>query len=138
MQKGQKTDVTFEAIPGKSFSGKVSQVAVSSLPDVRLFKVEIAVQNPSLIIKPGMTATSTIVTEIMKDVYVFSLDVTVLRNTSRIIFLASNGMAKKVTLEDFIISGDRIIVREALPEDVQIITTGQDVLFDGMQVSIIE
>ena len=138
IKKRQKTDVTFEAIPGKSFSGKVSQVAVSSLPNVRLFKVEIAVQNPDLIIKPGMTATSTIVTEIMKDVYVFSLDVTVLRNTSRIIFLASNGKAKKVTLEDYIISGDKIVVRSALPEDGEIITTGQDVLFDGMQISIIE
>jgi len=138
IEKGQKTDVTFEAIPEKSFSGKVSQVAVSSLPDVRLFKVEITVQNPDLIIKPGMTATLTIVTEEMKDVYVFSLDVTVLRNTSRIIFLASNGMAKKVALENYIISGDKIIVRDALPEDGQIITTGQDVLFDGMQISIIE
>lgn len=138
IKKGQKTDVTFEAIPGKDFSGKVSQVAVSSLPDVRLFKVEITIQNPDLIIKPGMTATSTIVTEIMKDVYVFSLDVTVLRNTSRIIFLASNGKAKRVTLEDYIVSGDKVIVRDTLPEDGQIITTGQDVLFDGMQISIIE
>jgi len=74
----------------------------------------------------------------MKDVYVFSLDVTVLRNTSRIIFLASNGLAKKVALENYIISGDKIVVRSALPEDGQVITTGQDVLFDGMQVSIIE
>ena len=138
IKKGQKTDVTFEAIPGKSFSGKVSQVGVSSLPDVRLFKVEIAVQNPNLIIKPGMTSTSTIVTEIMKDVYVFSLDVTVLRNTSRVIFLASNGIAKKIALENYVISGDKIVVRDTLPDDGQVITTGQNVLFDGMQISIIE
>lgn len=138
IKKGQITNVTFEAIPGESFSGKVSQVPVSSLPDVRLFKVEITVQKPDLIIKPGMTATSTIVTEKMRDVYVFSLDVAVLRNTSRIIFLASTGTAKEVVLKDYIISGDKIIVRDSLPEDGQVITTGQDVLFDGMQISIIE
>jgi membrane fusion protein (multidrug efflux system) len=138
IKKGQKTEVTFEAIPGETFSGKVSQVAVSSLPDVRLFKVEITVQNPDLIIKPGMTATSTIVTEKMKDVYVLSLDVTVLRNSSRVVFLASDGKAKRVTLEDYLISGDKIIIRDSLPEKGQIITAGQDVLFDGMQISIIE
>ncbi|UCC40532.1 MAG: efflux RND transporter periplasmic adaptor subunit [Candidatus Aminicenantes bacterium] len=138
IKKGQNTNVTFEAIPGRSFSGKVSQVAVSSLPNVRLFKAEITLQNPDLTIKPGMTATSTIVTEIMKDVYIFSLDVTVLRDSSRIIFLASSGKAKRVDLKDYIITGDKIIVRDSLPEGEQIVTTGQDVLFDSMQISIIE
>jgi multidrug efflux pump subunit AcrA (membrane-fusion protein) len=138
IKKAQKASVYFEAIPGKTFEGTVTQVAVSSLPNIRLFKVEITVENPKFIIKPGMTAISTIVIEKMEDVYILSLDAAVLRNGRRTIFLALNGRAKKVTLEDYIISGDKIILRDPLPEEGQIITAGQGVLFDGIQISVID
>ncbi len=85
-----------------------------------------------------MTAVLNIVVDKMKDVYIFSLDASVLRNEKRVIFLASDGFAKKATLEDYIISGDKIIVRDPLPENGQIITTGQDILFEGMQISVID
>jgi RND family efflux transporter MFP subunit len=138
IKKAQKASVNFEAIPGKTFEGTVTQVAVSSLPNIRLFKVEITVKNMKFIIKPGMTAISTIVIEKMEDVYILSLDAAVLRNGRRAIFLASNGRAKKVTLEDYLISGDKIIVRDPLPEEGQIITAGQGILFDGIQISVID
>jgi len=138
IKKAQKASVNFEAIPGKTFEGTVTQVAVSSLPNIRLFKVEITVENPMFIIKPGMTAFLTIVIDKMEGVYIFSLDAAVLRNGRRAIFLASNGKAKKVTLENYLISGDRIIVRDPLPEEGQIITAGQGVLFDGIQISVID
>ncbi len=138
IKKAQKASVNFEAIPGKTFEGKVTQVAVSSLPNIRLFKVEITVENPKFIIKPGMSAVSTIVVDKMEGVSIFSLDAAVLRNGSRIIFLDSNGKAKKITLEDYLISGDKIIVSDPLPENAQIITAGQEVLFDGMQISVID
>jgi hypothetical protein len=85
-----------------------------------------------------MTAFSTIVIDKMEGVCIFSLDAAVLRNGKRPIFLATNGVAKKVTLENYIISGDKIIVRDTLPENGQIITAGQDVLFDGVQISVID
>jgi membrane fusion protein (multidrug efflux system) len=138
VKKEQRANINFEAIPGKIFEGKVTQVAVSSLPDIRLFKVEIALENPKFVLKPGMTAVLNIVIDKMEGVCIFSLDVSVLRNGRRAIFLASDRVAKKVTLEDYIISGDKIIVRDSLPDNGQIITTGQDILFDGMQISVID
>jgi membrane fusion protein (multidrug efflux system) len=138
IKKGQKASVNFEALSGKSFEGTVSQVAVSSLPDIHLFKVEITVENPKLIVKPGMTAVSTIVIDKMEGVYVLPLDRTVLRDGKRALFLASGGKAKKITLEDYIISGDKIIVRDPLPENGKIISAGQDVLFDGMEIFVID
>jgi membrane fusion protein (multidrug efflux system) len=138
IKKGQKAGVNFEALSGKTFEGTVSQVAVSSLPDIHLFKVEITVENPKLIIKPGMTAVSTIVIDKMEGVYVLPLDQTVLRDGKRALFLASGGKAKQVTLEDYIISGDKIIVRDPLPENGKIVSAGQDILFDGMEIFVID
>lgn len=138
IKKGQKANISLEAIPERIFPGKVTKVAVSSLPNIRLFKVEITAQNPNLIIKPGMTALLTIMTYKMRDVHIFSLDVAVLRNGIRVLYLASNGKAKEVTLRNYIISGDRIIVSDPLPENGKVITSGQDILFDDVQISIVE
>ena len=138
IKKGQKVNIILDALPERIFPGEVTQVAVSSLPNIPLFKVEITAQNPDLIIKPGMTALSTIMTDKMKNVYIFSLDVTVLRNGIRVLYLASNGKAKEVTLKNYIISGDRIIVSDPLPENGKVITSGQDILFDDVQIFIVE
>jgi len=138
IKKGQKANITLEAIPERIFPGEVTQVAVSSLPNIRLFKIEITAQNPDMIIKPGMTALSTIMTDIMKDVYIFSLDVTVLRNGIRVLYLASNGKSKEMTLKNYIISGDSIIISDPLPENGKVITSGQDILFDNVQIYIVE
>ena len=43
-----------------------------------------------------------------------------------------------VVLEDYIISGEDLIIRDPLPEAGQIIIDGQDVLFDGMDVIVVE
>lgn len=136
--KEQEASIRFEAIPEKSFSGRVSQVAVSSFPNTRLFKVEITVQNLNLAIRPGMTALSSLVTDKMNDVFIFPLDVAVLRNGARVIYLASDGRAKEVILKNYIISGDKIIVRDPLPEGSRVISSGQDVLFDNMKILIVE
>jgi len=138
IKEDQKASLVFEAIPGKEFSGRVTQVAVSSLPNTHLYKVEITVQNPDLVIKPGMTATSTIIIEKIKDVYVLSLDVSVMRDGERVIFIAEDGQAKRVMLKDYIISGDKMIIRDSLPEKGQVITSGQGALFEGMMIMIIE
>jgi membrane fusion protein (multidrug efflux system) len=138
IKEGQKASVSFEALSGKTFEGIVSQVAISSLPDIHLFKVEITAENPKLVIKPGMTGVSTIVIDKMEGVYVLPLDRTVLRDGKRALFLAVDGKAKKVTLEDYLISGDKIIVRDPLPENGKIISAGQDVLFDGVEIFVVD
>lgn len=138
IKNNQKAQVEFEAIPDRIFSGRVSLVGLSSIPNSRLFKVEVTVHNPSLLIKPGMTATSTIITDILRGIYLFSLDVSVLRNGQRVIFLAEDDKAKRVVLKNFVISGDKIIVQDPLPERGAVITSGQEVLFDNMEISVIE
>lgn len=137
IKRAQDASVSFEAIPGQVFSGKVTQVGVSSLPNSRLFKVEVTVPNPELVIKPGMTASCVINTDRLKDVFVFSLDATVMRNGRRVLYLVDNGTAKELTLENYMISGDKIIVQDDLPLNKQVITSGQGILFDGIEISIL-
>ena len=61
---GQKAGFTVDAFPNRTFWGSVSQVRQSpiTVQNVVTYDVVIAVSNPELLLKPGMTANARIVT----------------------------------------------------------------------------
>jgi HlyD family secretion protein len=62
IQTGQKVDFTVDAYPDKHFTGSVSQVRLnpSIVQNVVTYPVIIDVDNPELLLKPGMTANVTV------------------------------------------------------------------------------
>jgi len=62
IQVGQKVDFTVDAYPEKHFTGSVSQVRLnpSIVQNVVTYPVIIDVDNPELLLKPGMTANVTV------------------------------------------------------------------------------
>lgn len=67
---GQRATFTVEAFPGRSFEGEVVQVrqAPTTVQNVVTYDVVVGVDNPDLLLKPGMTAMTRIVTEARRDV----------------------------------------------------------------------
>ena len=63
VQAGQKAGFTVDAFPDRTFWGAVAQVRQSpiTVQNVVTYDVVIAVSNPELLLKPGMTANATIV-----------------------------------------------------------------------------
>jgi len=64
VQVGQKAGFTVDAFPDRTFWGSVAQVRQSpiTVQNVVTYDVVIAVSNPELLLKPGMTANARIVT----------------------------------------------------------------------------
>lgn len=64
VREGQAATFTVDAYPGREFQGSVAQVrnAPITVQNVVTYDVVIAVDNPALLLKPGMTATVTIIT----------------------------------------------------------------------------
>lgn len=64
VREGNPATFTIDAFPGRSFSGIVTQVRQSpqTVQNVVTFDVVVTVDNPDLLLKPGMTATTKIVT----------------------------------------------------------------------------
>lgn len=138
LKEGQTANIVVQSLEEERFEGLVSHVAVSAFPDSRLFKVEIEINNPNLKLKPGMTASVEVITDTIPDAFVFPIDVSVLRKGERVIFLLDGEKAAMFVIEDYLISGEDLIIRDSLPAAGQIIIDGQDVLFDKMLVTVIE
>lgn len=60
---GQPVNITFDAIPGRTFTGKISEINPSADPLSRQFAARIVLDNPQSLIKPGMFARITLSTE---------------------------------------------------------------------------
>jgi len=67
---GQAVNITVDALPEKTFSGKVIKVAPRGVEDQNIvyFHVKIEILNPIPALRPGMTATSDIIIQKARDV----------------------------------------------------------------------
>jgi HlyD family secretion protein len=65
IKEGDKAIFTVEAFPSRNFPGRVLQVrqAPQTVQNVVTYDVVVGVDNPDLVLKPGMTATMRIVTD---------------------------------------------------------------------------
>ena len=65
IKEGQEVDYTLDGYPDEVFKGKVSQVRISptTVSNVVTYTVVVSVDNDELILKPGMTANVSIITQ---------------------------------------------------------------------------
>jgi HlyD family secretion protein len=120
---GQASTVTLEAIPGRSFAGKVVEIGASALPvtgtgaAAREFKVVIRLEQPDPRLRPGLTCDAEIVTAERADVITVPLQSVVLRQPAAGgpgqsgVFVVADGRAKFVPVTAGVIGGLDIEVR---------------------------
>lgn len=70
VKEGMKADVTVDAFPGEKFEGDLVQIRLSpnNVEGVVTYSAVILVKNPESKLRPGMTATATVVTSEAKQV----------------------------------------------------------------------
>ncbi|MGD8818078.1 MAG: efflux RND transporter periplasmic adaptor subunit, partial [Acidobacteriota bacterium] len=118
---GQPATVTLDALPGRTFSGKVIEIGASALPSsgagaaAREFRVVVRLDRPEALLRPGLTCDVEIVTDERRDVLTVPLQAVVLRSgpdgaEQRGVFVADGDDARFVTVETGIIGGIAIEV----------------------------
>jgi HlyD family secretion protein len=59
---GMTADIVFDALPKRKFTGKISRVNPSADPTNRQFMVYVQLENPDLVVRPGMYAKISLIT----------------------------------------------------------------------------
>ena len=137
---GQEATVTLEALPDRSFRGRVTEVGASALPQLtagaaaREFRVEIRLLEPAAGMRPGLTCDAEILVGEQRDVVVVPLQSVVIRlqedgSELRGVFTVSEGKARFVPVETGIIGGLDIEVR-GLADQPEVIVGPYQVLRD--------
>ena len=100
VQLDQPVAVTFDAVPGKDYQGKVTTVASvgSSVQGVVNFTVTVQLDNVDAAVKPGMTAAVTITVKQLDSVLLVPNRAVRLVNNQRVVYVLRNGQTTEIPI----------------------------------------
>ncbi len=135
---GDPATVTFEALAGRSFEGRIARVAEALDPQTRTMLVEIDLPNGDGRIRPGYYGQARLVLE--RRVQAPALPAAAIHADAgaRYVFvLAPGNVVRRVPIETGIESAGWIEITAGLTDDEQVVTGGPASLADGTAVSTV-
>ena len=138
MYKVRIAAVTMDALPGMQFTGHVSRFSESVDLATRTMPVEIDIPNRTRIIKPGMFATVTFVTQEIPDALMVPSDALLKDDQGYFVFISDGKTAhlKRITIGDE--QESRTHVLSGIESNDDIISTGQQFVKDGSPLTILK
>ena len=140
VKKGDSVQITADAIPGKTFYGKVNRIYPTVDPATRTFTVEVKVDNAYKTLRPGMFVRATINFGVNNNVVI--PDVAVVKQQGsgeRFVYVLNED--NTVTYQKVVLGrrmGAEYEVLEGISNGAKVVTGGQIRLKDGIKVTVNE
>jgi RND family efflux transporter MFP subunit len=139
LKPGEVARVTFDAFPGREFSGRVERVGVSAMPMTGTYEVEIAVQSGGERLSSGLigrasmspraaTALPMIPAEALLEVDGSAASIFVLDDTGDAV--------RRIAVRVAFLDGAMAAISEGLPANARVVTAGATRLVDGDEVVV--
>ena len=140
VKKGDSVEITADAIPGKTFYGKITRIYPTIDPATRTFTVEVVVDNNYKTLRPGMFARVTIKFGTNNNVVIPDIAVVKQQGSGErfVYVLNEDGTVSYVKVVLGRRMGAEYEVLEGLTDGATIVTGGQIRLKDGIKVSVNE
>ncbi len=136
IQVGQALQITLDALPGKSYDGKV--VAVNPLIDTagRSVVIRARVGNQDTTLRPGMFARVRLITKDQADAMVVPEQALVPQGNEQYVFKVIDGKVVRVKVETGQRRDSRVEVLSGLAAGDMVVTAGQLKIRDGAAVRV--
>jgi membrane fusion protein (multidrug efflux system) len=128
---GQEVRINAMARPGETFTGAVARINPAVDPTSRTFQVEAVVPNPQGKLRPGGFAKGEVITDRADEAIIVPIESIYSFAGVTKVYLVENGRSRGYAVETGRQLGDRIEVipkGDPLPDDGQVVTTGQSTL----------
>lgn len=136
LQTDQKATITSSAFPEKTFTGRVVRIAPLLKETSRQARVEIEIENPEGLLKPGMFITTQIEFSRREDATIVPYSALANRNGHQGVFLADleSKKAHFLPVRVGIVEGARAEILDPPLSTGYVVTLGQHLLEDGMTI----
>lgn len=142
---GQVMEVTTESVKDTLFLGRITGIAPAANTRSRVFNVEITIQNPENLLKPGMIASLNVFKGDTADAVFLLPLASIVRSVNSqdgyAVFTVEESDGKTRTFRKDVklgsVYGNKIAIIEGLHEGEQVITIGAQQVRSGEEVSII-
>ena len=140
VKKGDSVEITADALPGKTFYGKIRKIYPTVDPATRTFTVEVVIDNNYSALRPGMFARATVKFGVNNSVVI--PDVAVVKQQGsgeRFVYILNEDGT--VTYQKVVLGrrmGTEYEVLEGIADGAKVVTGGQIRLKDGIKVTVNE
>lgn len=139
VKKGDSVDITADAIPGRTFEGKVNRIYPVIDPASHTFTAEVVVSNTDKVLRPGMFARAKVTFAVNHSIVVPDIAVLKQQGSGQKSVFVLNGdntvSSRIVTLGRHI--GSEYEILEGLSEGEKVVTKGHTSLRNGSSVNVI-
>jgi RND family efflux transporter MFP subunit len=144
VKQGLPVSVTSDALPGRTFTARVSRIAAVADPTTRNFDVEVEIPNPDRIWKPGMIASVAAKArpgQTATSLLPLTAFVGAAGGGDRFAVMViegdgANSRAKLREVELGDVVGNRVAVTRGLTAGERVVTTGASLVVDGERVEV--
>jgi len=138
IKPGQIVKLTNYTIPEDTIIGKITQLSPAISADTRTFKGNISINNPGLLLRPGMFVKADIVTSRKDSVIVIPKNIILSRQKGKTVFIFDRGVAAERIIETGIENITDVEVIRGLATNERIVTSGFETLTNKSKVKIIK
>jgi len=138
IKPGQVVKITNYTIPRDTIIGNITQLSPAINADTRTFKGNVTVNNPNLLLRPGMFVKADIVTNHKDSVIVIPKSIIISRQRGKTVFIVDRGVAAERIIETGLENSNEAEVTKGLAKNERIVTTGFETLSNKSKVKIIK
>jgi membrane fusion protein (multidrug efflux system) len=138
VRKIDRFEITIEALGNKEITGTKYFLAIAPESLAQVYRLELAVENKSEEILPGMFARVEIVKQEFPDALAIPLYSVISRDNKHYVYLEENGAAKLQEVKLGILDGWQIQITEGLKPGDKVIVVGQRSVDAGQKLNIVK
>jgi membrane fusion protein (multidrug efflux system) len=133
---GQDAHVELDAVPGKSYTGKVTRMAPEIDPATRSLDATVLLPNPREELRAGMFGHGSIVVDVHTHVPIVPAQAVKLTDAKAFVFVLTGDKVQRRAIETGVDGGTWLEVVRGLAEGEEVVTAGVDVVSDGSSVRV--
>lgn len=136
IEVGQNIRVNNYKYPDRKLDGVITQVSPTLDPDTRTFKAAVDINNPNLLLRPGMFVKTEIITARKEGTIVIPKEIILTRRNRKTVFIVEKGYARERWIETGLENPDNIEVTKGLEKNERLVIKGFETLINGSKVRI--
>ncbi len=135
--EGKPATASFDGVPGV-LPARVHWVGFEADPVTGKFQVEVRIDNPDLVLRPGVIGRARILKQVHENVITIPRDAIVQRAGGPVVYIAANDIAHQRPVQLGSDQGLMVVVESGLKADDRLIVRGQRDVNDGSAISVQE
>jgi len=138
IKENQPVRVSNYTIQNKTFPGKITQVSPALDPTSRTFMSYIHIDNPDMLLRPGMFVKADVIVASKDSTVVIPKDIIMARGTRKIVFVVERNTAMERPIKTGLENPGEVEVSEGLKPSDRLVINGFETLRDRSKVKIIQ